>query len=84
MPSLNSLIRTDGKGKEEVYCPRCMAWHPRGSYEEFTLVPRFAHLLTPVFQCRSLIGEGRECRHIFAVTETALVMRQMIALGIEE
>ena len=81
---LNSLLKTDDKGEEYVYCPRCMGWHPRSDYEEFTMVPRFAHLLTPVFQCRTPIGEDRECRHIFAITEQAIVMRQNLALGMVE
>lgn len=81
---MESMIRVGpDTEEEEVFCPKCGKWWPRSNFEEYTLVPRYAYLLTPVFQCYGPIGDERVCRHIFAITELAMRMRQDMALGIE-
>ena len=83
--AVNSLLRVNEEtGQEEILCPNCGHWQPRQNFTEFTLVPRFMALLTPVFQCTREIEQGRICRHIFAVTEEALRMRQRLLEGVEK
>lgn len=80
--AVDSMIRVED-GIEEVLCPNCRMWLPRDSFSEFTVAPRFAALLTPVLQCQRETGENRTCRHIFAVTEMALLLRQALLAGVE-
>lgn len=83
------MVRTE-EGVEEVLCPSCGTWQPRSHYNEFTIVPRYMASLTPVLQClRPIPATGqqdrdRTCRHIFAVTEDALRMRQSLLDGVTE
>ena len=79
-----TMVRTNEAGEGEILCPNCSVWQERGDFNEFTLKPRYIHLLTPVFQCVRKLDDGRECRHIFAVTSMALVMRQALLAGVEE
>lgn len=77
-----TLVRTRD-GEEEILCPNCGEWQGRGDFNEFTIKPRYLHLLTPVLQCQRELADNRICRHIFAITSMALAMRQALLEGVE-